>query len=234
MSITSKGLGKTLMTAMALRQVEQEKLKLTRELHDTVLQEQIIVLRELDMIISEKEMLQHRELKQRLLRVREQQASSIYMLRDFCQMHYAPQLAADDWYSHIQLLLDRMQLRSRIEVVYHNNWRKGLDGEKALHTYRIIQELLYNTEKHACATKIELIMEQENDSYVLEYRDNGVGIEDVDQAIKSSLGLRGICSRVECLQGSIQFTSGRQAGFQCTLRVSKTVCADDQPYSLIH
>lgn len=208
------------------RQLEQEKLKLTRELHDTALQEQIIALRELDLLLTEPELQDRLDLKKRLFRVREQQASSIYTLRDFCQSHFVPRLADGELNNQIQLLLDRLQLRTNIEVIYHNRWQKrGLEGERALHVYRILQELIHNTEKHAHATRVELYMEQERDCFLIQYRDDGIGMDSIEQASTAKLGLKGIYSRVECLNGQISFTTAKHAGVQCMLRIPQVASA---------
>jgi len=203
-----------------LRQLEQEKLKLARELHDTALQEQVIAMRELDALLGEPIMQERLELKKRLMRIREQQASSIYLLRDFCQTQYAPRLAEGELKSQLEFLLDRLQLRTNIEVEYVNTWQQeGLGGERALHVYRIIQELLHNTEKHANAKRVELKLFQDNGYYKLEYRDDGVGMERIDLAAIAKLGLKGIYSRAECLHADIKLRSGQYAGFHCILHI---------------
>jgi two-component system sensor histidine kinase ComP len=208
---------------MYLRQLEQEKLKLSRELHDTALQEQIIALRELDLMLTEPELQQQIELKKRLLRVREQQANSIYVLRNFCQTHYVPRLGDGELRNHIQFLLDHLQLRTNIEVVYHNRWERSLEGERALHTYRILQELLHNTEKHAHATRVELIMEQERECYLIQYKDDGIGMDNADHHVPIKLGMKGVYSRVECLQAKVNVISSKQSGFQFMLRIPLSV-----------
>lgn len=223
MDNSRKSFAKTAEAFIYLRQVEQEKLKLTRELHDTVLQEQIIALRELDLLLSEPALQNKLELKKRLLRIKEQQANSIYMLRDFCQTHYVPRLAEGELRNQIQFLLDRLQLRTNIEVTYHNRWQQAMEGERALHTYRILQELMHNTERHANATKVELIMEQERDFYLIHYKDDGMGMNTVEKDSAVKLGMKGIYSRAECLQARVKFISTAQAGFQCMLRIPLNV-----------
>jgi len=218
MKKASKPIEEQSETVIYLRQLEHEKLKLSRELHDTALQEQIIALREMDLILTEPELQQRLELKSRLIRVREQQANSIYILRNFCQTHYVPRLGDGELRHHIQFLLDHLQIRTNIEVVYLNTWRDSLEGERALHTYRIIQELLHNTEKHANATKVELIMEQEEEHLHIDYTDDGVGWDGTDIPM-GKLGMKGIYSRAEFLQAKINIVSSKQAGgFQCSIQ----------------
>lgn len=214
-----KHIGEQSGTVMYLRQLEHEKLKLSRELHDTALQEQIIALREMDLILMEPEFQQKLELKSRLMRVREQQANSVYILRNFCQTHYVPRLGDGELRHHIQFLLDHLQIRTNIDVVYDYLWRDNPEGERALHTYRIIQELLHNTEKHANATKVELLMEQKEEYFHIDYRDDGVGCDGTDNPSMGKLGLKGIYSRAEFLQAEVKIISSKQAGgYQCSIQ----------------
>lgn len=207
-------------TTQYLRQLEQEKLKLTRELHDSALQEQVIALRELDALLEDPMLQQNMDIKKKLLRIREQQASSVYVLRNFCQSHYTPRLAEGELNRQIQFLLDRIQLRTNIEIRYNNQWSTGeLSGEKALHLYRIIQELLHNTEKHANASVIELMLQKQGSTYTLSYYDNGVGMEHVDVTAVPTLGIKGIYSRAECLAAEVSIVTAREAGFKCVLRI---------------
>lgn len=204
-----------------LRQLEQEKIKLARELHDTALQEQVIALRELDALLEMPHLLDKLELRKKVMRIREQQASSIYLLRDFCQSQYAPRLAEGELKSHLEFLLDRLQLRTNIEIDYVNNWPEedGLGGERALHVYRIIQELLHNTEKHANAQHVKLQLYQDQSYYLLDYSDDGIGMDRIDLVAYAKFGLKGIYSRAECLHADLKFVSASQSGFQCMLRI---------------
>jgi len=203
-----------------LRQLEQEKIKLARELHDTALQEQVIALRELDALLGSPILLDKLELRKKIMRIREQQASSIYMLRDFCQTQYAPRLAEGELKSQLEFLLDRLQLRTNIEIDYLNSWPEdGLGGERALHVYRIIQELLHNTEKHAEAKHVKLQLYQDQRYYLLDYSDDGIGMERIDLVACAKFGLKGIYSRAECLHADLKFVSAKQSGFQCMLRI---------------
>lgn len=210
-----------------LRQLEQEKIKLVRELHDTALQEQVIALRELDALLDSPQLLDKLELRKKIMRIREQQASSIYLLRDFCQAQYTPRLAERELNSQLEFLIDRQQLRTNIEIDYTNSWpENGLGGERALHVYRIIQELLHNTEKHAEAERVKLQLYQEQGYYLLDYSDDGIGVEHIDLVACAKFGLKGIYSRAECLHADLKFVSAKQSGFQCMLRIPITVYSE--------
>lgn len=202
----------------SLRQIEHEKLKIARELHDCVLQEQIVAMRELDMVISDVVNLTNEDIKFKLRQVKELQANAIYELRNFCQSHYTPRFGGRDLQNHIQYLLDRIELRNNIEIRYRTEGLfVAINGERSLHLYRIIQELLHNTEKHANASVIELFMKYDEEVIEVEYRDNGVGSDHLNLTSYFSLGLKGIISRAECLNAQIQMESALNEGFSFKL-----------------
>lgn len=72
--------------------------------------------------------------------------------------------------------------------------------------YRITQELVNNSLKHANARTIELHIEQQADRMLLNYRDDGQGF-DYGKAWRgaSGLGLGGIDSRVAILKGKVNW-----------------------------
>ncbi|HMQ00566.1 MAG TPA: histidine kinase [Cyclobacteriaceae bacterium] len=88
-----------------------------------------------------------------------------------------------------------------------------LSSEVSLNIYRVIQELINNTLKHAQASEINLNLSQVNDEYIsLIYEDDGKGIP--LQLIESKgMGIRNIRSRIEKLNGNCSFDRTEKRGF---------------------
>ncbi|MVM32307.1 histidine kinase [Spirosoma sp. HMF4905] len=86
--------------------------------------------------------------------------------------------------------------------------------------YRITQELVNNSLKHANATRIELHMVHQPDRIVLIYHDNGLGFN-YEQAKKKAtgLGISNIESRVALLGGRISWQSKSTHGVQATIEI---------------
>lgn len=81
--------------------------------------------------------------------------------------------------------------------------------------YRIIQELITNTIKHANANEINIIFKNTNTSFYILYKDNGIGINPNIINQSKSLGLKNILSRVEFIKANCNFTTNN--GFQFEL-----------------
>lgn len=81
-----------------------------------------------------------------------------------------------------------------------------IENEVALNLYRIIQELLNNTMKHARATSITIDLSKIKEEYIsLIYEDNGIGFD--TQKISAGMGLKNIRTRVENMSGDISIES---------------------------
>lgn len=89
-----------------------------------------------------------------------------------------------------------------------------LDFGKDLSTaiYRVVQEALTNIQKHAEASRAWIDLIKEDDTFMVQIRDDGKGIE-VSEALRSnSLGLFGIRERVRPWKGRFELDRGREAG----------------------
>jgi two-component system NarL family sensor kinase len=82
-----------------------------------------------------------------------------------------------------------------------------LDPTREVMIYRIIQELCHNVVKHARATHLLLQVLHRNDRLTLIVEDNGTGFDVAEARGKKGLGLASIESRVQFLQGKIEWDS---------------------------
>ena len=86
--------------------------------------------------------------------------------------------------------------------------------------YRITQELVSNSLKHANANRIDLHMTRQPDRVTLLYRDNGRGFNyEQIQKKAAGLGISNIESRVGILEGRISWQSQSGQGVQATIDI---------------
>ncbi|MDD2549750.1 MAG: histidine kinase [Bacteroidales bacterium] len=83
--------------------------------------------------------------------------------------------------------------------------------------FRICCELINNTQKHAFATKISIILTDNASSLELKYEDNGVGFD--SRYEKYGMGLTNIVSRVKSINGSIELFSAPRNGFYACIKL---------------
>jgi len=89
---------------------------------------------------------------------------------------------------------------------------KRLPQNMEIMIYRIIQEMINNTLKHAKATRISFSVLRTEETVRMEYRDNGIGFDEEKLPHGKNLGLSGIRSRVEYLGGTIELKSEKRKG----------------------
>jgi signal transduction histidine kinase len=77
-----------------------------------------------------------------------------------------------------------------------------MSRESELMLYRIFQELVTNTLKHARASRIDFLLEVKAGQLCFDYRDNGIGFSTPDHT--GGLGLKSIESRLSLLGASMQ------------------------------
>lgn len=92
----------------------------------------------------------------------------------------------------------------------------SLDVKEAL--YRIAQESMHNTVKHARATEIQVTLSRTDDGLCLEVRDNGQGF-DPSGEFPGHLGLRSMRERARDIGSTLEIESEPGTGTHITLRV---------------
>jgi signal transduction histidine kinase len=104
-------------------------------------------------------------------------------------------------------------LQARHEIIVSTELRDepDLPMRAKQELYRIAQEAMHNTVKHAHADQVVLRLEQTGDEVVLEVRDDGAGF-DPTGAFPGHLGLRSMQERVSHLGGRLQIESAPGQG----------------------
>lgn len=78
-----------------------------------------------------------------------------------------------------------------------------------INIFRIIQELVTNSIKHAMATEINVQMSCRKNTIQLTIEDNGKGF-DKSEVVTDGIGLKNVQSRIDYLQGTIDLISNKQ------------------------
>jgi signal transduction histidine kinase len=98
--------------------------------------------------------------------------------------------------------------KNGIAVSLHHEGIPSLSAETAVHLYRIIQEILHNTVKHAQASQLKIELRKQNAMLFVVTEDNGKGFDyDSEKRDYSGLGLRSLLSRSELLNGTMYLDS---------------------------
>ncbi|WP_159099347.1 tetratricopeptide repeat-containing sensor histidine kinase [Aquimarina spinulae] len=107
-----------------------------------------------------------------------------------------------------------------IEFEFNNDedidW-EGIDDQKKVNFFRILQESMQNIFKHAHADHIKINFEYVDSTINLTILDDGIGFK--ANKVKKGIGLKNITSRVSQMNGEVQFLSNEGSGTTVSVRV---------------
>nr|WP_275444775.1 ATP-binding protein [Paenibacillus sp. ACRRX] len=192
---------------------ENERRRLASDLHDSALQDQLIWYRRLETFMVDNKMSVH--MHNELYQIKEGLLDVIHQIRETCNELRPPLINELGIVEAIQSLTDHLQLQVNFAVILQSKpVAAKLSEEQITAVYRIMQELLRNTEKHAKANQVIIDIEEIDRHIHLAYKDDGIGMNlENMQSSFSRMGLSGIRERVISLEGKIEFHSEEGAGF---------------------
>ena len=209
-----EGLSNRLMSVQ-----EDERRRISRELHDGVGQE-------LTAVVSHLWLLERRlpagddELKGQVSEVRGLAAKTLAEIRELSQL-LRPSLL-DDWglVPSLEAQVSNFKTHQEIDVMLDaTELPDRLPPELETAVYRIVQEALTNVAKHAKATTVRVALRHNAHELYLDVTDNGVGYRRKDDGNKPGLGLLSIRERVRALGGRVTMTSERGAHLSVVLPI---------------
>ncbi|WP_041468167.1 ATP-binding protein [Geobacillus sp. C56-T3] len=205
------------LTRLIFQWSEKERRKLAIDLHDTILQDLIVLKRKVESLRFQN--MRMEEMKKQLNNIEEEIVDMIDVTRETCHELRPTFLEQVGLREALAELIGRFHLRSNIKVDWNVHVSTKLDEERELAIYRMIQELLNNALKHSHASHIQLTLEVQNEEVQLHYIDNGIGI-DIEKLnhYDGKLGLFGIKERVQGLGGTCEMTS--QLGEGLDIRIT--------------
>lgn len=115
---------------------------------------------------------------------------------------------------------EEYQNRAGIKFDFHNPSEKvELDQDRSTTVFRIFQETLTNTVRHAQAKKVSVTMSQAHGTLVLEVKDDGKGIEENQISDLKSLGILGMRERALGWGGQVDIQGSPGKGTTVTIKI---------------
>jgi len=205
---------------------EQERQRIARELHDET--SQVLTSLLISLAVLE-ESVQTADARERIADTRALAHSTLRAIRNL-SIDLRPS-ALDDlgllpalrWY------VKEYQKKCSIVVDFHaTGFKERLPAEMETALYRIVQECLTNTAKHANARKVSIMLKEDTDRVCARIVDDGYGF-DYEALLKTpgqerGLGLAGMHERAVLLDGTldIQSVPGQGTTIQVGIPLSAT------------
>lgn len=98
-----------------------------------------------------------------------------------------------------------------------------LEPAQEINLFRVIQEIVHNTIKHARAITLTIFIHNKEGNIVLHTKDDGIGFEYEETNTQNlGLGLLSLQNRVEVLNGNLQIKTGKGEGTQIIISIPQT------------
>ena len=197
--------------------IEKERKRIARDLHDTVSQELFAAHMILSGVSQQALKLDREKMQTQLQGVAAILETAQKDLRVLL-LHLRPvELEEKSLIEGIQILLKELEDKSDLKVSLKQNVSK-LPKKIEEHIFRILQELISNTLRHAQASCLDVYLYQTDVELQLKVVDNGIGflLGSLDDL---SYGLRNIKERVEDMAGTVQLLTAPKQGLAVDIRI---------------
>lgn len=201
---------------------EQERLRISLELHDKVAQDLFackMIVNDLASTATDEDLKKSFEKAMFLV------DSSIKEVRDLSYSLRPPALQAIGLDSAINSYIDNFSKKIDTPIFFKaiGVKEKNFEESISINLYRILQETLNNTAKHAHATNIDIKLIYTYPFLLLKIEDDGVGFKYVKSEMKATgrnkLGLPGIIERVSMLGGELIINTNKGEGTKILIKV---------------
>jgi signal transduction histidine kinase len=197
---------------------EQERRRLSRELHDGVCQRLALVSAEL--AILRDELAGSPPMRDRLEAIR---GHTVDLGRELHRLSHALYPA---WLAHFGLTHSIHRLCTELSLAYRITIDLeaaaapvGLASQAELSLYRIIQEALHNVVRHSGAARATVRLDAQDRAVVMSVSDDGAGFDPLADKARNGLGLVSLRERVHQLGGQLSVTSAPGHGTRIDVRV---------------
>ena len=197
--------------------IEKERKRIARDLHDTVSQELFAAHMILSGVSQQALKLDREKMQTQLQSVAAILETAQKDLRVLL-LHLRPvELEEKSLVEGIQILLKELEDKSDLKVSLKQNVTK-LPKKIEEHIFRILQELISNTLRHAQASCLDVYLYQTDVELQLKVVDNGIGFQ-LGSLDDLSYGLRNIKERVEDMAGTVQLLTAPKQGLAVDIRI---------------
>ncbi len=202
---------------------EQERQRVSRELHDEAGQSLTALLVGLSLIEADLPR-KPAALRQQIAQVIDLAESTLKEIRRLAQNLRPPALDTASFDLVLQEYCANLTRHTRLAIDFSAAPIRALDDDAKTTLYRFLQETLTNVLKHARATRVAVALQDSAGAVTLAVQDDGAGIERRQRAAATAptprgIGLIGIAERLKLLGGTLTIDSRPGAGTRVCARI---------------
>jgi len=196
---------------------EKERSRFAKDLHDSIGP----LLSSLKLYLSTLEKTDNEERRQKIFTLSEEAIREAMTTIREISNNLSPQTLTD--YGLVSALNAFIQRLNAINVIRATMKMEGMEkrlpNQIEVSLYRVITELINNTLKHSGASELCIQLVKTEERLVMQYKDNGRGIQEEQLNENGGMGLVNIANRLKSIDGSVTFHSDDQWAFIAQIAV---------------
>lgn len=187
--------------------VEQERVRMARELHDGLGSMLSGIKHSFSAIKNE--VLLNPEQQNKFEYTIDKLDESIKDLRAVSHGMFSAELLGEGLEAALKNYCNSISVTARINILFESIMQPSpaLTGEQAFHIFRVVQELVQNIVKHSGATEAVVQLSFSNNTLSITVEDNGRGFNTQQLHEKEGIGLRNVEARIKLLHGKTDIRS---------------------------
>jgi two-component system, NarL family, sensor kinase len=206
-------------TQKLIASIDDERSRISRDLHDDIGQSLSVIKAKINLIEKGR--------REQLEGLETELGEVINQTRQLSHSLHPSYLEKIGITRSVASLMDRIQRGTGIVCSYEIDERfehLGIYYQSQL--YRIIQECVNNTLKHAEAKALKLILSYSDDQFLFEYMDNGKGMQ--SDRLKTGIGMDTIRERSNKIGGKVYYGDVNGKGFRLYFKFNGKVRQQDE------
>jgi PAS domain S-box-containing protein len=218
--ITKQKESENLIIRTIVNTQEKERTRVAKDLHDSLGQQ----LSAIKFYLGTLQVSNNAEMnKELIVKSNDALLVAIQELRNICFNIMPSSLQNSTLIEAIHELTLKLRIQNHLQIVFeHEEQLPAIDKSIEIALYRIVQEFINNTIKHAEASRIQIHLFLEKQSLHLNLDDNGKGFDFKAQNF-NGMGLKNIESRVKSFGGKVKMKSELNKGTSFAIQIPNSV-----------
>jgi signal transduction histidine kinase len=179
--------------------LERERSRIAKDLHDSIGTNLTAIKMSTNTLLKKHD-------EQNASIIEEQLQSTIYEIKNIIYDLVPPGLERYGLIAGLKNYIEKLKPTLEVEIDFYSFGKEVKNPKISILSFRIVQELISNSLKHARAKTITLHINSFKDSLNIVYEDDGIGFQENHHSKGS--GLLNIESRIQSIHGTIQFEAG--------------------------
>jgi signal transduction histidine kinase len=210
-------LNKALATIRTQNRLQEQRLKISRDLHDNIGSQLTFIISSIDNLkYATKDFNEH--FKEKLATISSFTSDTIFQLRDTIWAMNKGEVTYEDFQSRLLSFVEKAKTASEtthFDVESFADTNITFESIVSVNLFRVVQEALNNAIKHAKATSISIKTTRKEDQFCIQIQDNGIGFTK-DNSILGN-GIRNMEKRMNEIHGTIVIDSEPNVGTKIVL-----------------